>query len=87
MLYRRLVYDVVKIIVLLPGIDRGPVFDRGRGRGSPNLTGAGAGDFLTDNFKTTKIVINEIMAIFFQNSSNFIRQINFHFYQPLLNLP
>ena len=67
----------------MAGIDRGPVFDRGRG--SPNLTGAG--DFLTDNFKTTKIVINEIMAIFFQNSSNFIRQINFHFYQPLLNLP
>ena len=50
----------------IAGIDRGPVFDRGRG--SPNLTGAG--DFLTDNFKTTKIVMNEIMAIFFQNSSN-----------------
>ena len=38
-----------------PGITK---FDRGR-----------AGDFLTDNFKTTKIVMNEIMAIFFQISS------------------
>ena len=52
-----------------PGITK---FDQGR-----------AGDFLTDNFKTTKIVMNEIMAIFSQNLSNFIRQINFHFYQPV----